>query len=64
MAKVIREDHTGVMSIKAKHLVPGDIVEVSSMFFVGTVPRCITSCLLAGEYLKHLGVLIYSTIQC
>ena len=63
MAKVIREDHTGVMSIKAKHLVPGDIVEVSSMFFVGTVPCCITSC-LPGEYLKHLSVLIHSTIQC
>jgi len=34
MAKVIREDHTGVMSIKAKHLVPGDIVEVSGMFSI------------------------------
>ena len=37
MAKVIREDHAGVVSIKAKHLVPGDIVEVSSMFCVETV---------------------------
>lgn len=34
MAKVIREGHTGVASIKAKELVPGDIVEVSSMFLL------------------------------
>ena len=39
MAKVIREDHSGVMSIKAKLLVPGDIVEVS-----GKQVECVVSC--------------------
>ena len=39
MAKVIREGHSGVMSIKAKLLVPGDIVEVS-----GKQVECVMSC--------------------
>lgn len=39
MAKVIREGHSGVTSIKAKLLVPGDIVEVS-----GEEVKCVMSC--------------------
>lgn len=34
MAKVIRSDKHGIQMIKAKELVPGDIVEVSGKFFV------------------------------
>ena len=33
IAKVIRQDKSGVQKIKAKYLVPGDIVEVAGTFF-------------------------------
>lgn len=31
IAKVIRRNHTGVQRIKARELVPGDVVDVSGM---------------------------------
>lgn len=34
MAKVIRKGSTSPLPIKARELVPGDIVEVSSKFFL------------------------------
>ena len=37
MAKVVRQGNGGVASIRAKELVPGDIVEVSSMSFLHIV---------------------------
>ena len=34
MAKVVRTDSEGVASIKAKELVPGDVVEISGEFSI------------------------------
>ena len=34
MAKVIRQSHRGVQQIKARDLVPGDIVDVSGEAYV------------------------------
>lgn len=33
MAKVIRNEKHGIQMIRAKELVPGDLVEVSGIFF-------------------------------
>ena len=37
MAKVVRSDSGGVISIKAKELVPGDVVEVSGRYRLAIV---------------------------
>ena len=61
---MIREGHSGVMSIKAKHLVPGDVVEVSSMFlYCNSLYLMMCNILFGnGDSFKHLGVLINGTI--
>lgn len=33
MAKVVRNEKHGIQMIRAKELVPGDLVEVSGIFF-------------------------------
>ena len=33
MGKVVRTDKDGVQKIRAKEIVPGDIVEISGLFF-------------------------------
>lgn len=38
MAKVVRSDSEEVVSIKAKELVPGDVVEVAGQFTICTPP--------------------------
>jgi len=38
IAKVIRKNHSGVQQIRAKELVPGDIVDVSGVY----IPRVIS----------------------
>ena len=42
MAKVLRQGNGGMAAIRAKELVPGDVVEVSSkhLSFVATTPQC------------------------
>ena len=39
MGKVIRSDKDGVQKIRAKGMVPGDIVEVSGMFKIKILER-------------------------
>ena len=47
MAKVVRQGNGGVTSIRARELVPGDVVEVSGKW-VESDPSTLTPCLLSS----------------
>lgn len=50
IAKVIRKNHKGVQQIKAKELIPGDLVDVSGEFF--PLPRDLPSPTSLGMFMR------------
>lgn len=54
IAKVIRRNHAGVQRIKARDLVPGDIVDVSGKYGCCTRPQAVFSFV----------VFVFLAVQC